>query len=215
MKCIAVGNKKGGVGKTTIALNLACELAIRNKSVILFDLDEQKTATDWCSRGNLPIEFKPNPVENRQNAEEMIRLVKHSTADIVVLDLPPHTHEATEAALIICDLFLIPVTPSGADFVATSKAIELMKESRSVRNGAPLSLLVPSRVDRRTAFGKEIVEALAGFNEPVGPGISQRSAYVDCFGLGDWIGGAYTKSSAYEEIKILSDRVEELLYGTK
>ena len=44
---IAVGNLKGGTGKSTIAVNLACALADGGGSVVLVDADAQGTAVDW------------------------------------------------------------------------------------------------------------------------------------------------------------------------
>ena len=123
MKCIAVGNKKGGVGKSTIVVNLASEFATRHRTVTVLDTDEQGTASDWCSRGNLPIHCEHFPIDNQETARRLIQHVKAATTDIVILDLPPHTREAAEAAIAVCDLFLIPVSPSGADFVSTSKAL--------------------------------------------------------------------------------------------
>ncbi len=211
MKCIAIGNKKGGVGKSTLAVNLGCELAARGRDVTLFDTDEQGTVTDWCTRGELPVRFRTIPIENAETAKVFIQEVKDCQSGIVIIDLPPHTREATEAAMMVCDLFLIPVTASGADFISTRKAIDLLDEGRKLRDGRPHGLLVPSRVDRRTSFGKEITGALEGFGLPVGPPVGQRSIHVDCFGLGDWVGHVEPKSIAYEEIRNLTDRIEEIL----
>jgi chromosome partitioning protein len=215
MKCIGIGNKKGGVGKTTISINLSCEFAGRGYTVTLYDLDEQQTASHWYANGALPVTLKTMPVENARDAEQMILSVRQSSSDLVVMDLPPHTREATEAALSLCDLFLVPISPSGADIVSASRALDLFYEVRKLRNGRPSCLLVPSRVDRRTSFGREIAEALQSFHEPVGPAIGQRSAHVDCFGLGDWIGHAYPHSTGYQEIYNLTTVVEEIIYGSK
>lgn len=211
MICIAVGNKKGGVGKSTIAVHLACEFASRGRSVSLYDTDEQGTATNWCSRGSFSIKLVSCPIENGDQAKAFIHQIKKDENEIVIVDLPPHTQEATQAAVAVCDLFAIPVTPSGADFTSTRKALALVNQGREYRDGAPKALLVPSRVDRRTAFGKEISESLKGFNEPVAPEIGQRSAYVDAFGLGDWVGKIEPRSKAYKEIVALTDSIEEML----
>ncbi|MEA3241278.1 MAG: ParA family protein, partial [Pseudomonadota bacterium] len=49
MQCIVIGNVKGGCGKTTIAINLAVELALRGKKILIVDSDEQlKSTTGWA-----------------------------------------------------------------------------------------------------------------------------------------------------------------------
>src|SRR5262252_677631 len=72
---IAVLNLKGGCGKSTIAINLACELAGASDSVLLLDNDAQGTASHWLSHGRLPVQGQFMPLENDDDGERLVRTV--------------------------------------------------------------------------------------------------------------------------------------------
>lgn len=72
-------------------------------------------------------------------------------------------------------------------------------------------MLVPSRVDRRTAVGRRIFMTLERFGLRVGPAIRQRSAHIEAFENGAWIGAHAPTSPAYQEVRVLKDRILELL----
>lgn len=215
-RIIAIGNLKGGTGKSTLAVNLACALGVGAKrQAVLVDADTQETAVEWGARGQLPVAVEPLPLApdsgqgNGKGSGDgaWLEAVNGLAArhDFVVLDLPPHLGASIVLALVAADLFVVPVTPSGADIRATSKAIDLLRQARTVRgNGKPGCLLVPSRVDRRTAAGKEIEAVLHDFGEPVAPAIGQRSAHVDAFTAGEWIGAYAPRTTAHDEIQALT-----------
>ena len=205
---IAVVNLKGGVGKSTIAVNLACELASR-QSVVVVDADIQATAANWASRGDLPICVEALPLDDESDVGVWVDRVLNLEADHVVIDCPPHIGPATVVATGIADVVLVPVTPSGADLVATASALDLVHAAQAARTDTgPLCLLVPSKVDRRTAPGREITAALKRFNEPVGPEVGQRTALVDAFGVGAWIGQYAPRSAARKEFRELATAVK-------
>lgn len=210
MPIVAIGNLKGGVGKSTLAVNLACELAASRK-VYLIDADAQETAAEWMAGGSLPIHGEALALDDERKAGAWIKRVRAAEADLVLIDLPPHTGAATAAALIVADLFLVPVAPSGLDLRAAVKALDLLREARQARgHGQPRALLVPSRVDRRTGAGREIEAALHEMGEPVGPGAGHRAAFVDSATARDWIGAFAPRSIAHQEIQALAAVVDRI-----
>ncbi len=205
---IAVVNLKGGVGKSTIAVNLACELAI-HQSVVVVDADSQATATDWARRGDLPARVETLPLDTDSGVCNWVEKVLTIQADHVVIDCPPHIGPATLAAVGIADMVLIPVTPSGADLVATDSALALVHDAQATRkDNGPLCLLVPSKVDSRTASGQELAGALEKFGETVAPEIGQRAALVDAFSVGAWIGQYAPRNKAREQFRDLAIAVK-------
>ncbi len=224
-KKVAGVSMKGGVGKTTVAVNLACALAADHDHVALVDADVQATASEWLAMGNLPVTGHMIPLESvrgvrrwfesEQRIRRLVDRVLTVDADIEVIDLPPHLSGSSAAALAVCDLVIIPCGASAADVSATAKTLELVARAREVRNGKPPVLIVPTRIDWRTGAGRAIETALAQFGEPVGPAIAQRVAFADSLGIGEWIGQYAPNSPAHHEIELLADIVRGVLRETE
>lgn len=207
MPVIAFANLKGGVGKSTLAVSVAGALG---KGAALIDADPQGTVTAWAASDGLPFPVEAMPLQGA-DVESWIRRALAIDAKFLVIDLPPMLGDATSAALAIADLACIPVSPSGADITATTSAIDLVQRARQARtDGKPKALLIPSKVDRRTAAGAEIEAVLHDFNEPVAPVVSQRIAHVDAFTAGQWVGDYAPGSAAHSEVKALASVIKRL-----
>lgn len=223
-KKIAVVSMKGGVGKTTVSVNLACALANDHTHVALVDADVQATATEWIAMGHLPITGHMIPLESvrgvrrwfesEQRIRRLVNRMLTVDADLEVIDLPPHLSGSAVASLAVCDLVLIPCGASAADISATAKTLELVERAREVRAGQPPVLVVPTRIDWRTGAGRGIEAALAQLGEPVGPVIAQRVAFADSLGIGEWIGQYAPGSPGHQEIELLADIVRGVLSET-
>ncbi len=210
-RIVGILGLKGGSTKSTVAVNLACELANKQK-VLLFDADEQGTATYYATHGTLPIQVQHQPLNEAREVENWTRKVLATDADVLVIDGPPRIGLATKAIVAVADLVLVPFTASTADLVANVATMELIKQARAVRKDkGPRCVLVPSRVDLRTTAGREIADALKGFKEPVGPVIRQRSAFVDAFSSGVWVGEYAPNSDAHQDITALGMYVRRVL----
>jgi chromosome partitioning protein len=213
-RLIAIGNLKGGVGKTTLAISVACALA-EHGNVVVVDADAQASAAAWAAPGKLPIQVVALPLAadtEHAVAAWLERLVEiRDDADFGLVDLPPNLGAATVAALSLVDLLLVPVPPSGLDLRAAERTLALLRQARQVRHDTrPAGLLVPSRVDRRTGAGREIEAVLHDLGEPVAPAVIQRAAHVDAFSAGQWIGAYAPRSAGHVEIQALAALVRRI-----
>lgn len=213
MPVITLANLKGGVGKTTIAVNVAaCLTETRRTAVTLIDADMQGSATAWAREGRLPMPVRTVPLRRGEPPADWLRRVDEEAgaSDYIVLDLPPYLGSATSFAIAEADLVLVPITPSEADLEATTAVIALIREARGARgDGGPRAFLVPSKVDRRTLVGREIEAVLHELGEPVAPAISQRTAHVDAYSARVWLGAFAPSSAGHREIQALTALVRK------
>src|SRR5215472_7215465 len=105
---ITVAQRKGGVGKTTIAISIAAELAQRGYDTSLIDADPQRSACQWAEPGNLEFPVYEMPLGN-DPIPAWASEVRKITAAIVVIDTAPNEREMA-AAIAMADLILVPCT---------------------------------------------------------------------------------------------------------
>lgn len=179
---ISVVQRKGGAGKTTIAISLAGDLHRRGIFVDVIDADPQRSAAEWAAPGRLPFRVSEVPLRYGE-AARWAKLIGSSPGSVTIIDTPPHEY-AVGAAVAVADIVVLPCTPSGLDLSATEETISAIAFARSKRDADVPTFLVPNRVDPRTLEGQQIVEALGELGETVCGPIASRLAYVRAFSAG-------------------------------
>ena len=212
MTILSICGRKGGCGKTTLAVHLSAEFAQRDRGVVLIDCDIQGSAHQWAEPGNLPMDVHHMSLDDDESVVDWSHNVRELETDLVFLDSPPHLDSALGGVIGISDIVLVPCSPSGLDLVATAETISLIREVRDLRDdGGPAILIVPNRVDKRTASGRELMVVLKDMNEQVANGLGARMAFSDAFNAGQWVGDFARHRTAHREIRVLADDVADIL----
>ena len=179
---IAVLNQKGGVGKTTIATNLAHGLNLKKIPTLLIDGDPQGSARDWHEANEASI--VPCIGMDRETIHEDIKSVK-GNYKVIVIDGAPQIAKLSAAAIRTADLVLIPVQPSPYDVWATADLVELIKCRQEVAQDKPKAVFILSRVIKNTNLGRDVVGALEEYGFPILKSItSQAVSYATSASVG-------------------------------
>ena len=184
IKIISLLNLKGGVGKTTLCINLASMFKKKKMKPLVIDLDPQKSASMWAQQkgSDFPIDVLPLSLESGPTKfkKELDACILEYTPSVLLIDNPPELDSTSQCSCLLSDLVLIPVSPSPLDIWAAEKAIQVVKEARLERKGGlPKALFLPSKLQVGTVIGKELLKTLKEFKEKITPPVYQRVSMVE------------------------------------
>ena len=169
-----IANPKGGVGKSTLATNLAGWLAKSGHAVMLGDIDRQQSAAAWLQ---MRAPSLPHIGTWDIRPDEPARPPKE--ASHIVLDTPAGLHGKKLAHVLkAVQRVIVPLQPSIFDILATRQFLDALLEEREVRKHHAFVAVVGMRVDARTRAAAELHRFLEDLNLPVLTCLRDTQNYV-------------------------------------
>jgi len=207
---ISVTNLKGGVGKTTIATNLAVNLVHLGHEVCIVDTDlGQQSAMEWA--GNRAEGLKPVPVfgvQIKQLNKEVEQL--KTKYDFVVIDGTPQLSELADRTILASDMLLIPLTPSIYDYRGFENFLERFEQIKGVREASGSTVdayVVLNRIVPNTNVSRDIEKAVKEYDVGIlETRLVNRVAYVDTASEGKGV-VEYKDRKAKAEIESLTQEL--------
>jgi chromosome partitioning protein len=209
---LTVGNTKGGVGKTTLALQLAIWRARAGRDVLLVDGDRQGSAQTALAKraeaGRLPALACVHYPEGRVLRDQ----VRHQSGkyDDVVIDAGGQDSAALRAALVLSDVLLVPFLPRSVDVWALADIAALVEEVRAVRDLHHAYAVLNAADPGSSSDNTDAAAALADYPqlELLDVPIRRRKAFANAVGAGLSVDELTPRDpKASDELSALADEV--------
>lgn len=196
-KIITIAHQKGGVGKSTLALNLSYRFSNDVKTA-LTDVDPQGTIM------NLQSIVKDFDIINFDSMKKL----RSSEYDVVFIDSPPYIIDTIQPIFEESDFVLVPTKVGVPDIMAISTTIELIKNAQK-RNENLKAAIVLNMLKPNVKIKEQAIEQLEKYELPILSSIHDRISYGSSFLNGGVMGT--NDSQAKNEIEKLSKEILNML----
>ena len=146
-KIILITHQKGGVGKSTLTFNLACNLK-ESAKVCILDMDNQGSLLNISELSQVPV-FTSDRFNEKLKKEY----------DFIFIDTPPYINEKISELCEIADIIIIPTKAGVLDLLAIKSTVDIIKEAKAENK----ALIVFNMVKPKTTLTEEIKKEMTDY----------------------------------------------------
>ena len=209
MKVLGLLSRKGGVGKTTLALHLSV-LAQETRRVLLIDLDPQGSAAAWwqARETDTPQLDQAQPGD----LEGLLAKARDAGMDLVLIDTRPSAEADAVKVAALSDFVLVPTRPAILDLRAILGTLDIVKGGRHRAAIVLNACTAPRGGVGEASATSDARKALKAFGVPVAPvSIVQRAPLAHALVGGLAVSETDPSSKATKELRALWRFVEKEL----
>ena len=194
-KVITLAHQKGGVGKSTLAVNLAHAFKDNAKTGII-DLDTQGSIAETASKID-GVTLLPS--FNASYSKEFAA---------IFIDTPPYLSDQLSQIFSISDLIVIPTKAGVYDVLACRKTVALVNEAMKKKSSLKAAIVL-NMINSTTTLTNEVKEQLESLGLPILKSqITERVSFVRSIALND---GIYSTGDN-KAIKEMNNLTKEILF---
>ena len=196
MKILAILSRKGGTGKTLLAVHLAVAAELAGHTAVLIDLDPQESSSQWGE--NRDTDTPAVVATYPERLTEILQLAEENGATLTIIDTSPNTEESARDAARAANLVAIPCKPDAVSLRAINQTIQLIDLTKVAAR------IVLNDVPTRGDYAEQAENAVEIYGIPTAPCVvGHRMPLVHAFNASLSVQEYEPKGKASSEIRSL------------